>query len=72
MPLNPNIAHTKNPDLASIVALAGFVIFDIPARNNMKNILRMISTEVSFLPAHNRGRLFRLGVVTLLAPVTIP
>jgi hypothetical protein len=33
IPLNPTIAHTNQPHLASIVAVAGFVIFDIPARN---------------------------------------
>jgi hypothetical protein len=30
-PLNPTIAHTKYPHLASIVALIGFIIFDFPA-----------------------------------------
>jgi hypothetical protein len=36
MPLNPTIAHTKKLQLASIIALAGFIIFDFPARKCTK------------------------------------
>jgi hypothetical protein len=37
-PMNPTIAHTKKPHLASIVTLSGFVIFDFPARNYKKTL----------------------------------
>jgi hypothetical protein len=36
--LNPTIAHTREPNLASIAALAGFVMFDFPARNYKKTL----------------------------------
>jgi hypothetical protein len=55
-PLNPTITHTQSPHLALIASLARFVIIDFSARNYRTFYtfcLPMMSTEVSFLAAHN-------------------
>jgi hypothetical protein len=53
--LNPTVAHTQSPHLASIVSLARFFIIDFSARKLQHNFLHMISTEVSSLATHNSG-----------------
>jgi hypothetical protein len=56
--LNSTIAHTKKPHLASSVALAGFAVFDFPARDSNRTLLHMISTELSSLIEQNTSHPF--------------